>query len=258
MTTPLVGCTSGGSVAPCIGGASTGATGWGSTVFQDEFNASVLDTNKWAPCWFPASFNGSDTCGEMNDSLTRKSNVRMENGSVVLRQSSTTENSTSDVGALINTQPSQVGSGKGFQMGAGHYAEARIYFPGNGSNCYNWPAWWINGPAAGFSDGEIDIAEIGGTGRMTSNYHFDRGSGREITQFTVSGYWCGGYHTYGVERRVGQNVIYFDGIQVTSYPTYDNGALQYLIFNVGYKTGKTAASGAASDVRVDYVRVWKK
>jgi hypothetical protein len=252
------GCVSGSVAAPCIGGPTSGASGWGTPVFVDEFNATALDTNKWAPCWFPGSFKGSDTCGEMNDSVTRKSNVRMEGGAVVLRQSSTQENSASDVGSLINTHPTQVGSGKGFQMGDGHFAEARVHFPGNGTNCYNWPAWWINGPESGFSDGEIDVAEIGGSGVMGTNYHFDRGNGREITQNKISGYWCGGYHVYGVDRRDGQNIIYFDGKQVASYPTYDNGAPQYLIFNVGYKSGKTPATGAASDVRVDYVRVWKK
>lgn len=255
------GCYVGGVPAPCTGGPATGASGWGAPVFADEFNGTALDTAKWSPCWFPASFPGSDICGEMNDSKTSKANVRMENGAVVLRQSTTTENSASDVGALINTQPLQVGgsasSTKGFQMGLG-YAEARVYFPGNGTNCYNWPAWWINGPISGMSDGEIDVAEIGGTGTMGSNYHFDRGNGHEMTQNRIAGYWCDGYHIYGVDRQAGRNVIYYDGRQVASYASYDNAAPQYLIFNVGYKTGKTPMSGPASDVRVDYVRVWQK
>jgi beta-glucanase (GH16 family) len=257
-TPPTSGCAVSGVAAPCIGSATTGATGWGTPVFFDEFNGTSLDPLKWSPCWFPGSYSGQDVCGEMNDSRTAKYNVRMENGSVVLRQSSTIENSAQDIGALINTQPSQVGgSTRGFQMGLG-YAEARVHFPGNGTNCYNWPAWWINGPQDGFSDGEIDVAEVGGTGYMGSNYHFDRGNGREITQNRPGGYWCDTYHIYGVDRQAGRNVIYWDGRQVASYTTYDNGAPEYLIFNVGYKSGKTPMSGAASDVRVDYVRVWKK
>lgn len=257
---PNGGCAVNGVLAPCIGDANTGASNWGNLVFSDEFNASTLDTNKWSPCWFPGSFNGSDACGVMNDSVTRKSNVSVKDGFAVLRQSSTQEDSMSDSGSLINTDPSQVGSGGGFQMGSGHYAEARVYFPGNGSNCYNWPAWWINGGKLGFSDGEIDVAEIGGSGRMTTNYHFDRGNGREIKQFTIgSGSdWCDTYHIYGVDRQKEQNIIYVDGVEATRYPTYDNGAPQYLIFNVGYKTGKTPMSGAASDVKIDYVRIWKK
>ena len=251
------GCYINSVAAPCTGGGTVGGSGWGTAIFTDEFTGTALDANKWVPCFFPASYPGSNNCGGMNDSITSKLNVRMENGAVVLRQSSVIENSASDVGALINTQPGQVGSGKGFQMGLG-YAEARVWFPGNGSRCYNWPAWWINGGAAGFSDGEIDVAEIGGTGTMGSNYHIDRGAGREIIQNPIAGYWCDGYHIYGVDRQAGRNVIFYDGKQVASYTTYDNGAPQYLIFNVGYKTGKTPMAGAASDVRVDYVRVWKK
>ena len=252
------GCMAAGLQAPCIGSQQTGGTGWGSPVFQDEFNGTSLDTNKWAPCWFPGSLNGADTCGVMNDSVTLKSNVRVADGSVILTQSSVQENSASDQGALINTHPSQVGAGKGFMMGDAYFAEARVYFPGDGTNCYNWPAWWINGPLSGFSDGEIDVAEMGGTGKMTTNYHYDTGTGHQATQLTVPGYWCDGYHIYGVDRQVGQNVIYMDGQEVTRYQTHDGGADQYLIFNVGYKTGKTPMAGSASDVKVDYVRVWKK
>lgn len=251
------GCSYGGNPAPCIGGSNTPAQGWGAPIFVDEFSGATLDTTKWAPCWFPGAFPSSDICGEMNDSRTLRSNVRVENGNVILRQSSVIENSSEDHGSLIMTLPSEV-NGPGFVMTDGHYAEARVFFPGNGSNCYNWPAWWINGGQSGFGDGEIDVAEIGGSGSMKSNYHFDRGNGHETDNNTIPGYWCDNFHIYGVDRQNGQNIVYFDGVEVTRYPTFDNSAPQYLIFNVGYKTGKTPMSGSASDVKVDYVRVWKK
>lgn len=264
---PNGGCQFGGLPAPCIGSVTTGANNWGPLVFYDEFNSAQLDLNKWTECFFPLAFAWGETpeiCGVMNDSTTLKANVFMQNGSVVLRQSSVIENSDKDNGALINTDPYQINgklprtTDKGFMMGVNQYAEARVYIPGNGTNCYNWPAWWINGPESGYADGEIDIAEMGGTGRMTSNYHIDRGNGREVTQFTVPGYWCNDYHIYAVDRQVGLNIIYFDGKEVTRYPTYDNGAPMALMFNVGYKTGKTPMAGPASDVKIDYVRVWKK
>ena len=251
------GCEINGTPAPCIGNNNQGASGWGNTVFSDEFSGTTLDTSKWAPCWFPGAFPGSDVCGEMNDSKTLKSNVRVENGNVILRQSTVIENSTNDYGALIMTLPSEV-DGPGFTMTDGYFAEARVYFPGNGSRCYNWPAWWINGGQSGYGDGEIDVAEILGSGYMHSNYHFDRGNGHETDNNEINGYWCGEYHVYGVDRQNGQNIVYFDGAEVVRYPTYDNGAPQYLVFNVGYKTGKTPKAGSESDVKVDYVRVWKK
>lgn len=251
------GCRSGDSFVPCVDNGT--GTSWTNMVFSDEFSGTSLDTNKWAPCFFPGAFPGSDVCGKMNDSQTLKSNVRVESGNAVLRQTTVAENDSTDKGALIMSLPSEV-EGQGFVMTDGHFAEARVYFPGNGTNCYNWPAWWINGNQSGFGDGEIDVAEIGGTGRMTSNYHFDRGNGREITQFTIGpgSDWCDTYHIYGVDRRQGLNVIYVDGQEVTRYPTYDGGAEEYLIFNVGYKSGKTPKAGPASDVKIDYVRVWKK
>lgn len=41
------GSTYDGVVAPCIGSAATGASGWGSPTFDDEFNSSSIDTSKW-------------------------------------------------------------------------------------------------------------------------------------------------------------------------------------------------------------------
>jgi hypothetical protein len=52
----------------------------------------------------------------------------------------------------------------------------------------------------------------------------------------------------------GKNAIYFDGKLVRTYNTDDGGAPHYLIFN----QGGSGATGPASQVKVDWVRVWKK
>ena len=133
----------------------------------------------------------------------------------------------------------------------GSYSEARVYFPGNGTSLYNWPAWWTSGPnwpAAG----EHDIAEVLG-GKLTVNYHSPSGA---HNQGAVTGNWGNAFHVYGVYRKASSADVYWDGVLVKSYPTDDNGAGQSLLLNVG--AGSPAAYGTASQVKVDYVRVWAK
>lgn len=213
---------------------STGPS-WVKLVFDDEFNGTSLNSKYWASTWW----NG----GVMNNVVTDPANVRVTGGHLVLTLASPTS------GALVTTDPAQVPHG-GFQFGAGYSAEARIFFPGNGSTVYNWPAFWTgctNWP----QDGEADIAEALGT--MTSNYHSSRGADNSGT---IPGTWANGWHTYGMDRQKGRNRIFWDGKLVRSYPTYDNGAPQFLIFNVGARA-RDIVTGTASEVLVDWVRVWQ-
>jgi hypothetical protein len=228
------GCTSGGVVAPCIGGATTGASGWGSPTFDDEFtNDSSLNTTDWASSWF----NG----GSMNGVSTSASNVSVSGGVLNMELSSTSS------GSLISSDPGG-GAGTGFQFTYG-FAEAEIDFPGSGSSIYNWPAFWTDGQSWP-ADGESDIAE--GLGTLTSNYHSPQGANNSNT---ISGTWSNGYHTYGLDRTPGEDYIYWDGKLVRSYASDDGGAPEYLIFNVG--TGNTTVTGSGSDMKVKYARVWQ-
>jgi hypothetical protein len=88
---------------------------------------------------------------------------------------------------------------------------------------------------------------------MTVNYHSGSGS---HNQGAVPGYWCGGYHTYAMNRQAGKVDVYYDGLKVKSYTTDDGGALQYLILNLGYSSSYPIF-GAVSQVKVDYVRAWQ-
>jgi hypothetical protein len=217
-------CSTGGINPPAVPGTWT-------LNFSDEFNGSSLDATKWCSSWF----NG----GSMNNVSTSPSNVSVAGGSLVLNQSS------SSTGSLVNSNPSDCGHG--YTMTTGFYAEASVYFPGNGTSMNNWPAWWTNGQSWP-ANGEIDIAE--GLGSMSSNYHSPSGA----NNFMVSGTWTNAYHTYAVDREAGVNKIYFDGQLVRTYNTDDGGAPEYLIFN----QGGSGSTGAASQVKVDWVRVWKK
>jgi beta-glucanase (GH16 family) len=85
---------------------------------------------------------------------------------------------------------------------------------------------------------------------MSSNYHSNSGA----NNYMISGTWTNAFHTYAVDRENGTNTIYFDGKVIRSYGTDDGGAPEYLIFN----QGGSGSTGSAAQVKVDWVRVWKK
>lgn len=203
-------------------------------VFNDEFNGTGLDRSRW---------NNNDGWS-MNDVTTRGSNIAVAGGTLSLTLSSPTE------GAAINSSPALGAGANGFLLQVGDYAEARVMFPGDGKTLYNWPAWWTSGPGWP-SGGEHDIAEVLG-GSNTVNYHSDSGA---HNQGTVPGYWGGSFHTYGMQRFADHADVYWDGALVKSYKTDDNRAGQALILNVG-ASGK-AVTGAASQVKVDWVRAFR-
>ena len=207
-----------------------GVAGTWTLKFDDEFNGSRLDTSKWN------AYEGR----LVNKVTAHASNVSFASGSVILTLAS------SSSGAVICT----CNTSTDYMLPVGGYAEARVYFPGDGSSLYNWPAWWASGPnwpAAG----EHDIAEVLG-GPLTVNYHSPSGS---HNQGAVSGYWGDAYHVYGLYRKANSAEVYWDGKLVKSYSTDDNGAGESLILNIGY--GSRALNGPAGAIKVDYVRAWQ-
>jgi hypothetical protein len=214
-----------------------GVAGNWTLAFDDEFSGSSLDTSKWSNCWF------SPGCGTMNNVTTDPNNVAVSNGNLALRLSSSTS------GALISTNP-KGGATTGYQFTTG-YVEARIKFTGDGTNIYNWPAWWTSGQSWP-GDNEIDIAEP--KGPMTSNYL--NGAGQWQT-FQPAGFWGNEWHVFGMQRNAATTDIYMDGVLVKTFVS-DNPATHphYLILNTGSGRGP-AAYGAASEMTVDYVRAWQ-
>jgi hypothetical protein len=225
-------------LAATSGSAPVGVPGAWTMQFADEFSGTSLDTSKWSNCWF------SPTCGTMNKVSTSPGNVAVSGGNLLLNLSSST------TGALVSTNP-RGGATTGYQFTTG-YVEARIKFPGDGTNLYNWPAFWTNGQSWP-ANGENDIAEVL-SGKMTVNYHSSSGA---HNQGTVPGAWGNDFHTYGLHRTANSADVYFDGVKVKSYPTDDGNAPHYLILNVGASGSSPAAYGAASQVQVDYVRAWQ-
>ena len=90
-------------------------------------------------------------------------------------------------------------------------------------------------------------------GELTINYHSPSGA---HNQGTVTGTWQNAFHTYGVHRKATSADVYWDGVKVMSYATDDNGLGEALIANVGFSSDGPLATGAAGQVKVDYVRAW--
>ncbi len=210
-----------------------GVAGNWKLAFQDEFNGTSLDTSKWI------ALNNWN----MNNVKAYASNVSVSGGALHLAL----PNSSS--GAFVSSAPYDGAGSNGFVLPINGYAESRVFFPGTGSTCYNWPAWWSSGPAWPAA-GEHDIAEVLG-GSLTVNYHSPSGS---HNQGSVSGSWCGSYHVYGVYRMAKSAAVYWDGKLVKTYSTDDNGGGEALLLNVG--DGGVHVYGSAATVNVDYVRAW--
>lgn len=221
-----------------------GVPGTWDLAFGDEFSGTALDLTKWRANWFEEG-------GSMNNVGTHAANVTVANGEARLALTSSTS------GALIHTGGGyKSGEPTRYALPVGGVAEARVWFPGNGSAIYNWPAFWANDSYDGVSgqpvNGEHDIAEVLGSGQLTVNYHSPTGA---HNQGSVPGYWGNAWHTYAVHRKATSADVYWDGKLVKSYRTDDGGQPSELIFNVGSGKGPTMA-GSTGALRIDYVRAW--
>lgn len=214
-----------------------GPAGSWAVSFDDEFDGTSLDTSKWS------TMDGE----KMNDVTTLASNVRVGGGNLMLIRSDAGH------GAYISSAPF-AGAGAGaYLLPVGSYTEARIRFPGNEKDIYNWPAWWTGSGPAWPDGGEFDIAE--GTDTLWTVYH---GADNAHYGASIPGAWTNEFHVYGLYRAADHAEIYWDGKLIASYPTSDNGAGHGLLLNVGGGPyGGVPVTGAASAVKVDYVRAWK-
>lgn len=231
-------------------GASTSVTPYGSIpgtwslVFDDEFNNTTLDTNKWN-VEGPRSPNNSQ-----EQDCYAPSAVSVGSGALNI--------------AILNT-PCTVGGNTwpytGGQLDShGHfdttygYFEAHVYVPGSGGKISNWPAWWLVGQSWP-ADGEIDQFEgyMGGAG-----WHYMNSSQQWQGSYQSQDYT--GWHIYAVNWQANKVTYYYDGVQVgqitsgltTSLP------LHLMLDNTTAPEGNVGGPQAIPAImKVDYVRVWK-
>jgi beta-glucanase (GH16 family) len=161
--------------------------------------------------------------------------------------------SRSYASGLISSNPDALGAGKGFQFTYG-LVEFRAYVPGAaGGGCANWPALWTDGQNWPV-DGEIDVYEC--LSRSASwHLHSDTSGGAgDGPGGWPSGTYTG-WHTFAADWEPGSVTFYYDGTNVGSRG-YSVTSPNYLILNNAVDSSD--AITAPTDVRVDYVRVWRK
>jgi len=239
--------------APPVLRPSWQSTGTPTLTFQDEFNDTAVDTSKWERGWFGEGL--TDNVNSSNDNCYHTSQVSESGGFLHLRaitQANTCKGVTRPyTSGMVTTR------GK-FTQHFGSF-EARVCLPdadGNGL-VDNFPAWWVNGMASGFTDGEIDVVEGLGGGRTKATVHYGSShisAGKYSTTPLV------GCHNFGAEWR-GDNVkFYWDGVLHfdTAFVTPTSAQL-VLIFNqaVDDSHSPTVVPAGGNDMTVDWVRIWQ-
>jgi len=229
-------------------------TGSPVVTFSDEFNDTVVDPKKWEKGWFGEGLTqptgaGADHCYH-SDQVS-------ESGGYLHLLTIAKANFCRDA-----TRPYQTGMvttrGK-FSQRTGMF-EARVCvndLNGDGQ-VDNWPAFWANGMASGFQDGEIDLLE-GLGGRTKNSVHYVQANGTLFRggQYTPTAML--GCHNWGAEYRGNEVVFYVDGVKrwTHEFITVANAQL-VLILNqaVDADNGPVYVPAAGSDLKVDWVRAW--
>lgn len=227
-------------------------TGSPTITFNDEFNDTAVDTSKWERGWFGEG--ATDPVNSTNDNCYNTSQVTESGGMLHLKA---IQKSAVCKGATRPYTSGMVTTRGKFTQHGGAY-EARICLPdadGNGL-VDNFPAWWVNGMASGFQDGEIDVVEGIGGGRTKATVHYDVS---HIQAGKYSATPLVGCHNFGADW-VGNNVkFYYDGVLLFDTPFVTPASAQLvLILNhaVDDSHSPTVVGADGNDMTVDWVRVW--
>ena len=253
------GCSNGGVAAPCVGGPTTGATGWGSPTFDDEFNGTGLDTSKWSTGWFGSGVTAGVGGSSENDCYD-PAQVVESNGELdlnLIKKTETCGGTTHAYATGFVTTDQKYSYSYGF-------VEARMWLsPRSGSTAVaDWPAFWQDGQNWP-SDGELDLME-GLDGQPCAHWHGPSsgdGVAPNIGSGCVNGNFTSGWHTFGANWNAQQVTWYYDGVSIGSLTAaqasqYNNSLVsgpQYLILGLGIGSDLTAPTSQ----RMDYVRVWQ-
>lgn len=232
-------------------------TGRYAVTFDDEFNATSVDTATWEEGWYLGlgTSGVSQPVNSAEIACYDSNNVSEAGGYLHLRLAhvATTCQGTSHpyTGALVDTRLS-------FSQDGGAF-EARVDIPATSTgSAVGWPAWWQvgNGPTWPRT-GEIDTIE-GLEGSTAIHLHYvdatgdPQGPGISVNPPQT------GWHTFGEAWNQSTKTVtfYWDGVQRWTH-AFDGTDPEYLIFTYTMASNSVPAPSSPSSMRVDWVRVWR-
>jgi|GEM_PF-6531775 len=228
--------------------------------WNDEFEGTTLKTH-WNPNWLGSRTSITPPINSHEGSCYDPANVAVRSGELVLKVEARNSSSCQTRNGQAKFASGMVESSKGFRWTYG-YAEARVFTPATSNGLYaNFPAFWSNGnnwPV----DGEIDVFE-GIEGYATHNYHHSGGSIGSRDANAASNARAGQWNTYGVLWEPGRLEYYVNGVLQRTVTSNVVSTSHYLIINHGViESGSdwdwAGSRTAPAEMRVDWVRVWKR
>ncbi len=211
--------------------------------FSDDFDRPALDA-RWSTGWFGAGVTQPVNASE--DQCYAPSQVRLPGDgtlTLALRKQSTWcgGRQRSHVSGLVSTFGAYT-----FRYGA---VESRVLLPSDSNDrLVNWPAFWTNGEHWP-GDGENDVMEVI-DGRLGAHYHSGSGEAHRWVDGAR-----GGWHTFTSVWEPGRVTYYYDGLEIGTVGGPVSGAPHYLVLDLAAaRTGQTVPA----DLKVDYVRVWRR
>ena len=227
--------------------------GWGSPVFQENFNGGSVNQGIWQVANWPGNNNNESQYYHPNQ-------VSVSGGSLRLRAD---RDPNWSFGREYNS-----GLIRTWQEWSYGRVEVRAKVP-NGQGF--WPAIWLLPRTAPWpAGGEIDIMEARGDlpWRISSAVHWgwDVGSHQYVSEAYESGAnFQQGYHTYAVEWDIGTVGFFVDGVEhmrVYEPAVGIPGTAKSIILNLAvggnYSGYPDWTTPFPSTFEVDYVRVWQR
>ena len=247
-----------------------GQSGAWDLIFEDTFEGSSLDTDKWKEDGYWWGVGGSTNDGNNEQQWYLPSQVSVSDGT--LKLTAEPEDSTHNgrnyqyKSGCIITGPNVDSEGTRFEFTYG-YAEARIKVPKDQGL---WPAFWLM-RASGVNDWppEIDVMEYLGHEptkvHMTYHYKGANGSHQQSGQAWSGPDFSLDWHVFGVEWSAEAIRWYVDGVErrsaftdtarITDEPLY---VLLNLAVGGNWPGSPNGSTRFPAVMEVDYVRCWER